>query len=88
MVKEQARGHEGRVGGEVGQQVRETQNVTMWMVEYAAKLLHRREVGKDGKSAHERLKGKQAAVPGIEFGAKVMFKKTPTRKGVQTWSSM
>ena len=39
-----------------------------WLVEYASYLLNRLEVGKDGKTAYERNKGKQAKVNGIEFG--------------------
>ena len=34
------------------------------------------EVGKDGKTAYERVKGKVASVLGLEFGEKVLFMKT------------
>ncbi len=36
------------------------------MVEHAAVILNRCEVGHDGKTAHERLNGKKAPVLGIE----------------------
>ena len=40
----------------------------MFLPEYAAYLLNRLEVGKDGKTAYERAKGKLATVVGLEFG--------------------
>lgn len=49
--------------------------VWSWMAEYAAFLLTRCEVGKDGKTAYERLKGKKAKVQGVEFGEAVMWKR-------------
>ena len=39
-----------------------------WLVEYAAFLLTRGEVGKDGKTAYERSRGKEANIQGFEFG--------------------
>ena len=38
------------------------------MAEYAGFLLTRFEVGKDGKTACERIKGKAARVQGMDFG--------------------
>jgi hypothetical protein len=38
-------------------------------------LLNRLEVGKDGKTAWERIRGKSASALGVEFGEKVAFKK-------------
>ena len=43
-----------------------------WITEYASYLLNRLEVGKDGKTAYERSKGKSAKVTGIEFGEAVL----------------
>ena len=62
-----------------------------WLVEYAGHLLNRHEVGHDGKTAYERLKGKQATTLGIEFGESVHWKKRPTKgqalsKLAITWS--
>jgi hypothetical protein len=48
-----------------------------WVVEYASYLLNRMEVGKDGKTAYERSKGKAARVHGIEFGEAVLWKRRP-----------
>ena len=48
--------------------------IVTYMPEYAAYLLNRLEVGKDGKTAYERCKGKRATVLGLEFGEKVLYK--------------
>ena len=48
--------------------------VLTWLCEYSMYLLNRLEVSKDGKTAYERCKGKQAKVLGLEFGEKVLWK--------------
>ena len=40
-------------------------SVVPWIIKYSASLLNRFEVGHDGKTAYERLKGKKAKVLGI-----------------------
>ena len=49
--------------------------VICFMIEYAAFLLNRFEVGHDGRTAFERCKGKKAKTMGIEFGEAVLWKK-------------
>ena len=51
--------------------------VWSWMAEYAGWLVTRGEVGKDGRTAYERLKGKRAKVQGLEFGEGVLWKRRP-----------
>ena len=46
-----------------------------WLVEYAGWLLTRAEVGADGKTAYERSRGKDAKLPGVEFGEGVLWKR-------------
>ena len=48
------------------------ESVVNFMPEYAAHLLNRLEVGKDGKTAYERCKGKAGSVVGLEFGEKAL----------------
>ena len=48
--------------------------VVTWMCVQAGYLLNRLEVGRDGKTAYERSKGKRAKVLGVEFGKKVLWK--------------
>ena len=47
-------------------------SVVPWLVEYSAFLLNRFEVGRDGKTAYERCKGKQAKTAGLEFGEAIL----------------
>ena len=48
-----------------------------WLVEYAEWLVNRAEVGHDGRTPYERLNGKKARLPGMEFGEAVMSKRRP-----------
>ena len=59
--------------------------VIPWMVEYAAYLLNRFEVGHDGKTAYERMKGKTAKCLGLEFGEGVHWKTSPSGGALGTW---
>ena len=52
-------------------------SVVPWMIEYAAVLLNRFEVGKDGKTAYERSKGRSSKTLGVEFGEAVLWKRKP-----------
>ena len=45
-----------------------------WIVEYAATIINKGQVGADGKTAYERLNGKPAHLSGPEFGEKVLWK--------------
>ena len=47
--------------------------VWTWLIEYAAWLVNRAEVGHDGKTPYERIKGKRARLPGMEFGEGVLW---------------
>ncbi len=46
--------------------------VILFMPEYAAYVINRREVGADGKTAYERCKGKKVKCLGVEFGEKIV----------------
>ena len=52
--------------------------VFTWMAEYAAVLLNRFEVGRDGKTAFERCKGKKSKTLGLEFGEGLLWKRKPS----------
>ena len=51
--------------------------ILTWIVEWAARSLNRLEIGKDGRTAYERCKGKRARHPGIEIGEAVLWRKKP-----------
>ena len=59
--------------------IRGTSNILPWMVEYASVLINRYLVGKDGKTAHERLRGKASRMLGFEFGEVVHFRRIPVQ---------
>ena len=83
-----------------GMQVDAGASIVTFMAEYASFLLNRLELGKDGKTAYERVKVKSATVLGIEFGEKLLWKKKAQSKmdkissgweygifvGVRVWS--
>jgi hypothetical protein len=64
----------------VGEEIDAEANIITFMAEYAAYVMNRLEVGKDGKTAYERNKGKNATVLGIEFGEKLVWKKKSGQK--------
>ena len=64
----------------IGEEVDAKEPIVTFMPEYAAYLLNRLEVGKDGKTAYERVKGKTGSVVGVEFGEEVLWKKKKADK--------
>ena len=73
----------------IGEEVLPTEPVAQFIPEFAAYVNNRLEVGKDGKTAMERIKGKRSAVPGLEFGEKLLWKipkKKKMAKMKQRWA--
>ena len=58
----------------IGEKIPSNHNLIPWLVEYSAVLLNRGQVGKDGKTAYERLKGKPASLPGMQFGERMLWR--------------
>ena len=58
----------------LGSKIKPEEKLVVFMAEYAAYLLNRMEVGKDGKTAYERCRGKRATILAIEFGEKLLWK--------------
>ena len=54
----------------IGKEVKADSCIVTFMAEYAAYMMNRLEVGKDGKTPYERVKGKAATLLGVEFGEK------------------
>ena len=67
----------GALDTRVGVDIRCTSNFLPWMVEYASVLINRYLVGKDVKTAYERLRGKKSKMLGFEFGDSVHFRRIP-----------
>ena len=61
----------------LGVTVASNHNILAWVVEFAGTLINRYEVGHDGKTPYERLRGKSSRLLGLEFGELVNFRRTP-----------
>jgi len=59
----------------IGRQVDPEEAIVSFIPEYAAYVVNRLEVGKDGKTSYERTRGKKATVVGLEFGEKLLWRK-------------
>ena len=44
-----------------------------WLVEFAAHLMNRCDIGSDGKTPLHRLRGRRDNTPILEFGEKVLY---------------
>ena len=53
--------------------------ILQWMARWAAMAISRFRVGKDGKTAYERLKGKKSKALGLEFGEELLWKRRAER---------
>ena len=60
----------------LGDKVPSDHNILCWLVEFAAVLVNRYEVGHDGKTPYERLRGKSSKLLGLEFGEQLHFRRT------------
>ncbi len=56
------------------------ENIMKWLVSHAAMTISRYQVGKDGRTAYERLKGRQCTKQITKFAEQVLYKVTK-RKG-------
>ena len=50
------------------------EKTVLFIAEYASYLVNKLEVGKDGKTAWERSRGKRGVVMAVEFGEKVLWR--------------
>ena len=58
----------------IGETLSPVEPIAQFIPEFGAYLYNRLVVGKDGKTAMERAKGKKATVIGLEFGEKLLWK--------------
>ena len=87
IVERSAQGLEGQIRvlylalqERLGRKIAAGSWIVAFIPESAAYLMNRLEVGKDGKTAYERVKGKKPTVLGIEFGEKLLYKVKPGSK--------
>ena len=60
----------------VGVRLPSNHNILAWLVDFAGTAVNRYEVGRDGKTPFERLRGKQLILIGVKFGENVNFRRT------------
>lgn len=87
-IEGQARTIELALESRIGSEIPSDHDVVPWIFEYAATTINKGQVGADGKTAYERLKGKPAHLSGLEFGEKVPWKgTTPARERLNKMDS-
>ena len=64
----------------IGRKLDARERIVHFIPEYGAYLINRLEVGKDGKVAYDRAKGKKPIVLGVEFGEQLLYKVKPASK--------
>ena len=64
----------------LGTKIAADEKIVIFAAEYAAYLVNRREIGKDGKTPYERSKGKKASVLAVEFVELLLYKLRPKGK--------
>ena len=69
-IEGQVRTIELALESRIGVEIPSDHDVVPWIVEYAATIINKGQVGADGKTAYIRLKGKPAHLSGLEFGLK------------------
>ena len=74
-VGEQVRVLRAGLQGRLDMVVRTSHPILTWLVQHAADCLSKYQIGEDGKTAYERLKGKKFSRAVVEFGEKVHYKK-------------
>ena len=58
----------------MGRKIDAREKIVNFIPEYASYLMNRLEVGKDGKVAYDRAKGKKPTVLRVEVGEKLLYK--------------
>lgn len=71
---EQVRAFRHGLEARLGVNVREMHPLVSWMVERVAEMLSMYEVGADGRTGYERMKGKLCPHDVVEFGEKAHYK--------------
>ena len=77
-VQEMIRTIRSDIEGRWGVKIDATHSIWPWIAEHAGLLLTMFEVGRDGKTAYERLKGKSAKVQGMAFAEGILWKRKRT----------
>ena len=72
LVAGQARTLKAALEHRIGTRVPPDARISCWLVEFAAYLMNRCDVGSDGKTPLQRLHGRRDNTPILEFGEKIL----------------
>jgi hypothetical protein len=86
-VKVQARALKIALEERLGVEIDESHRVVAGLVDRAASLVNRCQVGSDGETACERVRGRRAKAAGFEFGEKVLWGRSPTRQRLEAFEA-
>ena len=64
----------------IGVKIDVSHPVLTWSCEFVGYMMNRIEVASDGKTSHERVKGKRSEVMGLEFCEKLLWKYHPCKR--------
>ena len=73
-IEEMVRTHKIALEVKIGGKLNIKHSAIGWMIEHCADILNKCQVGKDGRTLYERLKGKKYGGTFMEFGSPVMLR--------------
>ena len=83
LVTGQARTLKAALEHRKGTRVPPDARILCWLMEFAAFLMNRRDIGSDGKTPLQRLHGRRDNTPILEFGEKILYMPAkPAREGM------
>ena len=73
LVAGQARTLKAALEHRIGTRIPPDARILRWLVEFAAYLMNRCDIGSDGKTPLQRLHGRRENTPILEFGEKILY---------------
>ena len=80
-IEDGLRTHKLDLEGELKEQVPISHTILIWLVEHVVDILIKFKVGHDGRTAYERLKGKQYKGEVLEFASSVLHRVPDKARG-------
>ena len=81
LVAGQARTLKAALEHRIGTRVPPGARILCWLVDFAARLMNRCDIGSDGKTPLHRLRGRRDYTPILEFGEKVLCMPVKLERG-------
>ena len=81
LVAGQARTLKAALEHRIGTRIPPDARILCWLVEFAAYLMNRCDIGSDGKTPLQRLHGRRDSTPFLEFGEKILYMPAKPARG-------